>query len=885
MRIETVTAQAFGPLADRTMTFSPGLTVVAGANESAKSSWHAAIRAALCGSPAERYRPWSGTPWRVSATVEMADGRHVELDRALDADDCPDASTWLGLDRTSFAATACVDQAQLLGVLDAADGLQEQLRRAAATAGTDRSATEALARLKDPADALRAARNRLREAETDLAHARRAHAEYLELASRTALAAREAQALAAREARKALEEHTAELMEHASRLARAQELYDRFGDTPPSGLAAQEELARQVNAALAAWRAAPTPRQLTGPGVAEIEAELAALPPDPDGPLEVEDEIRSLATSFEAAVAVLEAHELKQAGVDVTTSVPPAQLRELAGMLDPASGGRLTTATIAVDSARQQQDEAAATAARAQVESDVATARLHELGEPRGAVARPLLLCLGAATAVVGGLLLFVGQGVPGVGVLVAAAFAFLAGMVIRRDIPEHDAAMNYASRALANANEARTALFHADRTLAEAEGQKAVAVEAARVHDETATRCTSLGLPSDPDVLRLLADRSGWEAERSAYVTRVSDCAEAVRSALTARGKTEPSMSVADLLVDYETDCKVRARQATMAAQRPVLTQALADRSAAEAAVVEAAALRKSALSLLRSAVTAISGSASGDPVELLKVIADWQRGWESMLRTAESERNDWAELTMLLSGTTLGALSVRQAGRRERHAVLLAEAIRLGECHAEVDAELAASAPALAAALASCSVPSVPDAEEAVAACASALARLEEHAAIVVLTTSFLSAAAEKVYSDLAPVLEESLRVWLPVVTSGRYVDARVSGSTLDVSVLSAGGSWQPAVSLSLGTAEQVYLLLRFALAQQLTSEACPLLLDDVTVQADDARTLAILDLLLALSEDRQIVLFAQETAVLEWALERLPDSSVHQLEPVTT
>ena len=80
MRIESVTAQAFGPLAGETLELAPGLTVVAGINESAKSSWHAALYAALCGrgqgaaTPAdrrlvERYKPWNDAPWLLSALL------------------------------------------------------------------------------------------------------------------------------------------------------------------------------------------------------------------------------------------------------------------------------------------------------------------------------------------------------------------------------------------------------------------------------------------------------------------------------------------------------------------------------------------------------------------------------------------------------------------------------------------------------------------------------------------------------------------------------------------------------------------------------------------------------------------------------------------------
>ena len=57
VRIESVTAHAFGPLTGETLELAPGLTVVAGVNESAKSSWHAALYAALCGRGQGRATP------------------------------------------------------------------------------------------------------------------------------------------------------------------------------------------------------------------------------------------------------------------------------------------------------------------------------------------------------------------------------------------------------------------------------------------------------------------------------------------------------------------------------------------------------------------------------------------------------------------------------------------------------------------------------------------------------------------------------------------------------------------------------------------------------------------------------------------------------------
>src|SRR5664279_5525351 len=245
MRIRKVTAHAFGPITGATLAFADGMTVVVGDNESAKSSWHAAIYAALCGRRrrlgattreerrfADLHRPWDGDKWFVSAIVTLDDGRTVEMCQDLDGQvDCrardldlgardisneimfegsPDASRWLGLDRRSFIATACVNQSELLRVLEQAEGLQDHLQRAAATAGTDATAAAALTRLEEfsrdrvgldranSSKPLRHAKRQLELARAALAAAQRAHGEYLAMVTGADTARREAREAAAR---------------------------------------------------------------------------------------------------------------------------------------------------------------------------------------------------------------------------------------------------------------------------------------------------------------------------------------------------------------------------------------------------------------------------------------------------------------------------------------------------------------------------------------------------------------------------------------------------------------------------------------------------------------------------------------------------------------
>jgi uncharacterized protein YhaN len=85
---------------------------------------------------------------------------------------------------------------------------------------------------------------------------------------------------------------------------------------------------------------------------------------------------------------------------------------------------------------------------------------------------------------------------------------------------------------------------------------------------------------------------------------------------------------------------------------------------------------------------------------------------------------------------------------------------------------------------------------------------------------------------------------------------------------------GPWRNAGSLSHGTKEQIYLLLRAALAEHLTApgERAPLILDQITAQCDRERRLAVLDLLHELSRDRQVILFTHDEGARAWAEETL-------------
>jgi uncharacterized protein YhaN len=170
---------------------------------------------------------------------------------------------------------------------------------------------------------------------------------------------------------------------------------------------------------------------------------------------------------------------------------------------------------------------------------------------------------------------------------------------------------------------------------------------------------------------------------------------------------------------------------------------------------------------------------------------------------------------------------------------------------------------------------LPDVAEAEESVLAARAELARVLALAETLDRTLSILRGAEERVHRSLAPVLASAIGRWLPAVCQGAYVDVSVDPADLAVRVKEAAtGKWREARLLSEGTREQIYLLLRVAMAEHLVTngEIAPLLLDEVTVQSDPLRKHELLDVLHRLSAERQVVLFTHDDDVLAWAGRRL-------------
>jgi recombinational DNA repair ATPase RecF len=374
------------------------------------------------------------------------------------------------------------------------------------------------------------------------------------------------------------------------------------------------------------------------------------------------------------------------------------------------------------------------------------------------------------------------------------------------------------------------------------------------------------------------------WEVTSARLRQAISLAEERLGAALATRGalsEGDPRTAAAA----YETACAERDDLARAAAGADSLQRAIEARLAAEdgaARAVEAAtAIERS----LQEAVRHIGEQGEGPPESLAASLAAWQGKRVEMARASEVAIREWQELQGLLAGGSLTDLQDEAARRTEVAAGLIATAGDQPSLPPGADASGAVASARSDASrakeavdaltgelrLLATTLPDVAEAEERAEAARAELARVQELASVIDETLALLEAAERRVHRDLAPILTESVQRHLSAITGGAYVEVGMNPRDLSVDVREARtGQWRDARLLSEGTREQIYLLLRVAMAEHLvtTDERAPLLLDEVTAQSDPERKRRILDVLHALSADRQVILFSHDAEVVDWA-----------------
>ena len=672
-----------------------------------------------------------------------------------------------------------------------------------------------------------------------------------------------------------------------TRLAEIERLEGLFPDgrpPPAPGEGPDADKAQELREAAFEYRRRPeSPTELKGPSADEMARQLAELPESAEGDREVAPEVAAAAQKW---------RESREARA----------VRERLGPGDPPET-RITGA-----------DEAAARRALAvlevpEVESlDRLEQHVLELRDERSRYTRQLEANSGFGKwpwygAIAGSLLGVLAmldllpRVVGGAGVLLAFISSLLIYRAQRRTPPPDPVA-------------GPVELAQENQELADAEADlrdlKRKRKTRGRQMEATARDLESLGLEPDADVVRdaldALRKREAWDWEHASWQQRVAStrqdeaaAEEALRAALRGRSVEDPEAPVADLFHRYERECRQNLALATGMDRREALNARMEARQQVERASARQRDQREAAEARFRAALLAADFPADSttDPEQWA---ADWLERRELRLGRL---RSDWRRLQRLMDGRNHEEIAAERGATAARLSALADAEIddapelqgvgddalerKLAEARsvaADAGNEVSNYEGRLAA---DADLPSIAELEEEQATADREVEILRRAGRILDTAQQHLKEAQDEVHRMLAPDLRQGLEERLSRVTAGRYSRARVDPEQgLEVQLEVADGDYRSASELSYGTLDQVYLLLRIALAEALgdKKESAPLFLDDATVHCDTDRTIRFLDLLVTLSEERQIVVFSQEEEVRAWAERSLDGQPRHRL-----
>lgn len=152
------------------------------------------------------------------------------------------------------------------------------------------------------------------------------------------------------------------------------------------------------------------------------------------------------------------------------------------------------------------------------------------------------------------------------------------------------------------------------------------------------------------------------------------------------------------------------------------------------------------------------------------------------------------------------------------------------------------------------------------------------------VVLARSLIEATLSKFEKEHQPRVVTRAAQFFETITEGRYPEVVSGKDTL--SVISRNGERIDVVDLSTGTVQQLYLCLRFALAEEFAEKGTllPLLMDDVLVNFDPERAVQVAQVIADVSTRHQILLFTCHPETRTLLEQAAPDTSIIELERFT-
>ena len=878
---------------------------------------------------ARRHRPWDDpTEWAVSAVIHLADGRQVELSHDLaggvessarDAryanrdlsnevmnDGAPDGAFWLGLDRRSFLSIAYVRQSELLSILRDANSLQADLQRAAATARTDATANDAVTRLeafrqervgtsRAPKKPLRRSQAAVGAAQEALEKAQREHAQYRSRRRKIDVLEQEVSdgELRVAAAQAVLAENRAAAAR--DRHTEARKLGECFPNRPPRESPERDRLAQRIVKALDGWQRLADTLSPTGPTVLQITEQIAKSEAEEDALVAVHAE-RILADQQRR---LTQARELATLFPDQRRPVPPAEDEHLARRL-AAALGKWEERPMPQPPPNPSMEELEAELRDIDVQTAHLTGRSSTVDALRSVPRFGIAAFIAAAVA-----LMLIGTVLSWVGFFGLIA---LTGLWSKRLIAKQDAGRRRQEKEVVEKRrrlERTIATRQVDDRLREEDAKRLCQAE-----QNVRRAGTDLGIAGD-DLDATVEALREWHSRRKTSLeefSRLSDDWEAFQrlhggtslSAL-ATETAELEKRVEEQVAAASQSLLSAARQRNISnedltafqrnagAERGRLRTALGQRQEADRVYHQRMREREAAVKALAAAARG-AGIFVREPEGQAVSLEQWLEQRREEMATLEEQGRDWDRLQQILGGKTLdelGQIATRLIEKArsfsaslDRQALIEARERETTELQFdELQSNLEQKKRHLERSLGEIgefqtTLPDLAQVEEALAATKAERDHVHDLDSILGKTIDFLRTAEDRIHRDLAPILQQGVLHWLSQVTGGRYVDCRVDPETLTLEVRGPDSPWRAATSLSHGTAEQIYLLLRLVLTRHLgkPEESCPLILDDPVGASDAGRRGVLMETLLTCSDEHQVILFAHDADVKAWAERRL-------------
>lgn len=146
--------------------------------------------------------------------------------------------------------------------------------------------------------------------------------------------------------------------------------------------------------------------------------------------------------------------------------------------------------------------------------------------------------------------------------------------------------------------------------------------------------------------------------------------------------------------------------------------------------------------------------------------------------------------------------------------------------------------------------------------------IAQAGEYYKALKVAADAMQKASSEMERIFAPQVNQSAGQYLEKLTEGQYSSLRFDRDFRVELATEKDLAFRDSDYFSAGTADQVYLALRLAIADLIQSgdDRMPLLLDDALVQYDEQRVISAIRLLRELSEDRQVIMFTCHRRITE-------------------